>query len=72
MTAINRIEDNDDTIPLHNNGIVLVILNGTLSLLKARTTQQQGWPEVLFTFFVTLSHSVPRHYTCCKGISPTS
>ena len=41
MTTIDRIEDNDDTIPLHNNGIVLVILNGTLSLLKARTTQQK-------------------------------
>ena len=26
-----------------------------------------GWPEVLISFSLTLSHSVPRHYTSCRG-----
>ena len=27
-----------------------------------------GWPDVLISFSITLSHSVPRHYTSCRGL----
>ena len=39
---------------------------------KAGLTQFLGWPEVLISFSLTLSHSVQRHYTSCRGVSPTA
>ena len=39
---------------------------------RAGLPQFLGWPEVLISFSLTLSHSVPRHYTSCRGVSPTS
>jgi len=39
---------------------------------RAGLSRMLGWPEVLISFSVTLSHSVPRHYTSCRGVSPTS
>ena len=40
--------------------------------IRAGLPQFLGWPEVLISFSLTLSHSVPRHYTSCRGVSPTS
>ena len=39
---------------------------------RAGLPQFLGLPEVLISFSLTLSHSVPRHYTSCRGVSPTS
>ena len=39
---------------------------------RAGLPQFLGWPEVLISFSLTLGHSVPRHYTSCRGVSPTS
>ena len=39
---------------------------------RAGLPQFLGWPEVLISFSLTLSHSVPRYYTSCRGVSPTS
>ena len=27
-----------------------------------------GWPEVLISFSLALSHSIPRHYASCRGL----
>ena len=35
---------------------------------KAVLPQFLGWPEVLISFSLTLSHSVPRHYISCRGL----
>ena len=35
---------------------------------RAGLPQFLGWPEVLISFSLTLSHSVPRHYTSCRGL----
>jgi len=34
---------------------------------RAGLSRTLGWPEVLISFSITLSHSVPRHYTSCRG-----
>ena len=39
---------------------------------RAGLPQFLGWPEVLISFSLTQYHSAPRHYTSCRGVSPTS
>ena len=39
---------------------------------RAGLSRTLGWPEVRISFSVTLSHSVPGHYTSCREDSPTS
>ena len=60
-----------------NTQIVLIIKfylytkynNYTTMRYKDRFPPILGWPEVVISFSVTLSHSVPRNCTSCRGLA---
>ena len=46
----------------------LHIYHNTTTRYNSKSPQFLGWPEVLISFSLTPSHSVPRHYTSCRGL----
>ena len=55
-------------LPIFSGASIECPLFRVYKIEGAGLPQFLGWPEVFISFSLTLSHSVPRHYTSCWGL----